>query len=1450
MAGVALSSLRVTSDFDASAYARGAQQKIDADNRMIASDRARNAALKQADAALAKAIPGVGGLSKSLLEGYSAGAQFEAMIRRINNAMDRGLGLDRANLLLDAAYRKFGLFADAQQIAERGSLELANAVNQLNNAYSVQAEVAARAAAAAEQAGAAQQAQARYTGQFGISGAASVPSATANQVAARVDAEQRLSAVMARRVDLEDQLKTAQSATASTVSDLEAKIRSAAVTTDAANKVVLVNIQKVNELWQKERDFFIEPGNQGKLPGALDFIKNFSGGQFSASTLGVLGGGQVGFDDGRNRFAAMRDLGFSAAPVAMDQESIENAKRLGLIVVQTEQDVATKVAAIQQSILENDRRVAQERINVASATQARIDDSLREAPQSSEFFGSARASADAFMAQFGGLEGIAKARASEAAAAFADELDRRMIAGAAKSARDSASVFEAELRQVEEVARLRAQQAGSEFQRSFNASLGIGGPSATSQGATYSALAAQIERLDQIEQARAAHNAQQFQANINLASGIDRQAKSARDSAAIFLQAAQAEEAAAKSAADLRAQIDPMGTEFARLGAQMADYRKLLNDGVISANEYEQAQVLLAKRLTDVQQQLNTTSRIGRVTSGEMANLGYQINDVVTGLALGQSPFMILAQQGGQFFQIFQASKASLSEFVTAASSGFMSILSVGRVAWGGVAAATGIALLALNSYLTAQEKVTMGLLGAGRAAGTNNAGITAIAEAGSSPTGLSVSEARELATALASTGKVANDNLLPIVQTGKDISRIFGVDATEAAKMLADAFADPIRGADQLNQRLGFMDAASRRNIQNLVDQNNLYGAQRALLSGVQQGLQGVSDATSLTSKGWTALGNAISNGWDALGKFITKSLGLDSGLEEQLAKAKAQLDELKKSGGYLFAYGMEMPIKLDNSAVQAQQERVDQLTAAIERNKNAASAAAAAQRSFLVESTARSLEPEIADREKLTNDLVVLKSALDSIAQDEAAGARLQQLELSMEQLAKSVQIASDRAKAFKTEFETSVSSMNTANQAITAFSPSQKGAVAYQQQMDSTLRSNLTLTERQTLADLAAANAVKQATTALSEQARARALTANQSVQSEQIEIDLLGKTIGQQAEIRANLQARQQLEQEASQNRTAFDEAQYQRLQKINAELGRRTQLAAVAAVNDNVQFGARTSLLSPDDVQIAQQLRGIYPDVTQALSSVEAAGLRANAALSQVSSSVSNNLTTGFADAVDGTKTFGQAVSDTSKLVIRAIEEMIIKITIVGPLLRALQTSIGGPLGGLLGGGDLGSSLGSAGITYGTPGAAGSNLFGPLAPSARGNIFGGGNIIPFRLGGVVTRPTLFPMANGGTGLMGEAGEEAVMPLRRGRDGRLGVSATGGAAANDNVGAGVVVNIFNAPSGSTAESRVSQGPGGTTVDVFLKNAVTGVLLDDAARNGPISQAIAVRQRGYGV
>ncbi len=99
--------------------------------------------------------------------------------------------------------------------------------------------------------------------------------------------------------------------------------------------------------------------------------------------------------------------------------------------------------------------------------------------------------------------------------------------------------------------------------------------------------------------------------------------------------------------------------------------------------------------------------------------------------------------------------------------------------------------------------------------------------------------------------------------------------------------------------------------------------------------------------------------------------------------------------------------------------------------------------------------------------------------------------------------------------------------------------------------------------------------------------------------------------------------------------------------------------------------------------------------------------------------------------------------------------------------------------------------------------AGIKSFIPGVKSANGNVFTKGTYTPFATGGLINRPTLFPMANGGTALAGEAGSEAIMPLFRDKNGKLGVSGEGMSGAN------VQVNVYAPPGSKVSQNRESSG-----------------------------------------
>mgnify|MGYP001185166474 CR=1 FL=1 len=123
-----------------------------------------------------------------------------------------------------------------------------------------------------------------------------------------------------------------------------------------------------------------------------------------------------------------------------------------------------------------------------------------------------------------------------------------------------------------------------------------------------------------------------------------------------------------------------------------------------------------------------------------------------------------------------------------------------------------------------------------------------------------------------------------------------------------------------------------------------------------------------------------------------------------------------------------------------------------------------------------------------------------------------------------------------------------------------------------------------------------------------------------------------------------------------------------------------------------------------------------------------------------------------------------------------------------------------------------------------------NFLGGLFKNADGNAFVNGKVKKYAYGGIVNRPTLFPMANGGVGLMGEAGSpEAILPLRRGANGKLGVQSSAGSVSN------VVVNVD--ASGSNVEGDEASG---RELGMLISTAVQSEITKQKRPGGLLSAA----------
>ena len=188
----------------------------------------------------------------------------------------------------------------------------------------------------------------------------------------------------------------------------------------------------------------------------------------------------------------------------------------------------------------------------------------------------------------------------------------------------------------------------------------------------------------------------------------------------------------------------------------------------------------------------------------------------------------------------------------------------------------------------------------------------------------------------------------------------------------------------------------------------------------------------------------------------------------------------------------------------------------------------------------------------------------------------------------------------------------------------------------------------------------------------------------------------------------------------------------------------------------------------------------------------------------------------FSDAAAGmTKTFETFVK-TGKMNFQSLTD-----AILSDLMKIMiNKAIVGPLGEA-----FGSIFGGGGQTADNP---------QPSPERFGDAFSGGNVIPFARGGtfsnsIVSQPTLFPMASG-SGLMGEAGPEAVMPLTRASDGSLGVRAApgkseGGGGVNIQIIDNRTVSKDSGPGEGVRVQDQGKGPDGKQlIQVIVQDAVS--------------------------
>lgn len=343
--------------------------------------------------------------------------------------------------------------------------------------------------------------------------------------------------------------------------------------------------------------------------------------------------------------------------------------------------------------------------------------------------------------------------------------------------------------------------------------------------------------------------------------------------------------------------------------------------------------------------------------------------------------------------------------------------------------------------------------------------------------------------------------------------------------------------------------------------------------------------------------------------------------------------------------------------------------------------------------------------------------------------------------------------------------------ATRALNAYSASQKGAIAEQQkrlELQDELNKKIATQEQ---VDERAASARKLAMDTenkqLSEAARARALAADQTAKTSQVAIDAMGKSAGESYRLIAIEQTRQQLEQDASARHTTINQKELEALtEKINKTAELKQAEAELSAKRD-VDFQQQTAFLSSVDQQIASVQKNLHGDGWKNfMNDGLAAATRTASAMRELGSALESNITSGLTDIAMRTKSVSEGFSDMGLAIVRAIEQMIIKLYIVTPLMQALQNASGGSLGfigSLFGGGGGASAFDASGVAIAhTGGIVGSET--PVSRYVHPSYFD--NAPKFHNGGIVAGEVPI-IAKKGEGVF-TPGQMAAMGTKSGSD----------------------------------------------------------------------------------
>ncbi|EBS2855420.1 phage tail tape measure protein [Salmonella enterica subsp. enterica serovar Richmond] len=856
------------------------------------------------------------------------------------------------------------------------------------------------------------------------------------------------------------------------------------------------------------------------------------------------------------------------------------------------------------------------------------------------------------------------------------------------------------------------------------------------------------------------------------------------------LAATQAAEKQSAALKNLLGSIDPTIRAFNSLDEQHAQLVAHFEAGRINGTQFEHFNTILnqtRERLSGVADVLpealsrqEAAARRAGISVGQysaaMRTLPAQFTDIATQLAGGQSPFLILLQQGGQIKDQFggvQGALTGVGEYIRSMAG----MINPTTIALAGLVGTIG--LLAAAAYSSSQQfdQVARSVIMMGGAGFSSMQQLNQAAEEVAGKTNTSISSTVDTLVTLNDTGKYTASQMKQIA-TSITLMGKAGSDTKAAMSDFGKIVSDPVKGLASLNEQYGFVDEAMMKHIIQLRKQK---GEQAAVTEAIElfagvmaKRAQETIEATDNIGKAWTGLKAFASDTFGQIG-ITVRAWGnqvievfklLSTSFEALFVKMKEV--SLEIMGGMITGF-TDIANKLPGGETLIKSMGFDGLAESVAESRKAASKEYTQLTAEYNKHIANLSKSQWQWEEEAKNGPGGVKGTGSVDRQTKDAVSKLAQDSAKKTKEAKATLEAGDRTlENYRAQARTLTETLETLRQTgethakNTEFSKQQSRFA----ELDEAAKTRaLTAQEKSLLSSreaiLNAAKVVDQKNKEVEAQQKINGLAqqANKYVTQMSEKTDALRDSAGLSSRQTQRMMEEAQLRQGWLNGGGKLEDAGYEKelaaLRKYYAEedkLRGDWKAGAVSGWNEYLDAATNT-----------------YDAVKNVASST----------------------LTGLSDMLTGLMTTGTAsIKEFGKSMLKMIVEVTNRLLVAYAVQQALDWISGGSSGGS------------------TPGGSYANAAAGLTFNAKGGVYDSPGLSKY-VNGVYDSPQYFTFQGASKfakgGVFAEAGEEAIMPLTRDSAGRLGVRAQGGGGV-----APVINTIINVEAnGNVSTSTSSDG-----------------------------------------